>query len=211
MSEFLDKASGPVEEAVLRMWVRVSIGEMDKLLNEGFPQFFGTMSNFPTAARAELLAGLFDIALGKMAWCMKVDYRANNKAVVGHHHFDCLIFSHEVGDKLSPGKSDLSFAAMSSRKTDNQNPRVLAVKVRIDNHKITAVFAAIVDLSAARDNNTKWHHDGKSGFSALRIANADAGIIVPLCGNIHPKQKYIGTEYETYQSQVYATPRYYCF
>ena len=208
-SKFLAKVSEAGERAQLRGWVLASVGEMDEILDRGFPGVFGNnwrikMRNFPTAARTKLLTYVFDHALEKMAQRMGIDYRAaNNEGPSETNHFDCYIFGYEVENKLSLGKSTSSFATGSSHNTDNKVDRILVVKIRSEDYKTQAIFAAFVDLSVG-GNDSKWHTDGKSGFSTLKVAVADRDIVVPLCGNIRDIRagtKFIGTEYETFRPQ----------
>lgn len=200
------KVSGQVERTTLGNWVHASVDEMDAIVHKGFPGVFGDnwrnkMSNFPTAARTKLLTYIFDYALEKMARRSRIKYRAaNNEGPSETNNFDCYIFGYEVENKLSLGKSPSSFATGSSHNTDNKVPCVLAVKIQSEDYRTKAVFAAFVDLSMAIDEDTKWHAGGNSGFSTLKIACADANIIVPICGGIHRGQKYVNVEYEPLQS-----------
>lgn len=198
MSEFLAKVSGQAEKARLTVWMRASIGEMDRIL-DGFPYIFGSnwrnkMRNSPTAARTKLLTYVLDNALDEMARRINIDYRPASIDDPAEAGFDSFLFGCGMENKLSLGKTPSSFATGTSHNTDNKDSRVLAVKVQSNDYKTTAVFAAIVDLSAATDGNTGW----QSGFG-LQIACADAGIVVPICGDINRGEKFVNVEYEPYR------------
>lgn len=203
MSEFLDK--GRAEKGSLRKWVTASVCEMDRIMDEGFPQVFGenwriNMRHFKTAARTKLLTYVFNHALEKKAQESGVLYRVLNNEGVGGNNFDCSIYGYGVHNILCLGKEATSFATGNAFLPGDAN-RILAVKVRLDKYyKTEEFFAALVDLSEARNNSdTKWHGEGvKNGFSSLKVACDDANIIVSLCGDIRPRRKYFGTEYEQF-------------
>ena len=209
MSPFLRKVSGAQEKSALRTWVLNAVGEMDRLVDDAFPQLFGKdwlrkMGDFPTAARTKLLTYVFDHALEEMAERASIDYRAaNNEGAAETNNFDCYIFDYEVENKLSLGKDTSSFATGSSHNTDKKVDRILVVKILSEDYVSKAVFAAFVDLSDARRGDSKWHAgDSRStGFSTLKIAVSDEGIIVPLCGETRLGKRFIHTEYDTYRPQ----------
>ena len=212
MSAFLDKVSEEAEKSALRAWVRGSVGEMDRILDDGFPKVFGKnwrqkMSDFPTASRTKLLTYVFDHALEETAERQGVNYRAaNNEGPSETNNFDCYILDYKVENKLSLGKTASSFATGSSHNTDKKVPRILAVKIRSVDYKTKAVFAAFVDLSDARSDDSKWRagDSRRTGFSTLQIAVSDKNIIVPICGElrkIRANSKYINTDYEPFRPE----------
>lgn len=212
MSAFLNRVAEEAERSALRAWVRGSVGEMDSLVDDGFPRVFGNnwrqkMSDFPTAARTKLLTYVFDHALEETAERLGVNYRAaNNEGPSETNNFDCYILDYKVENKLSLGKQASSFATGSSHNTDKKVPRILVVKVRSVDYKTRDVFAAFVDLSDARSDDSKWHAgDSRSaGFSTLKIAVSDRKIVVPLCGNIREIRsgsKYLSTDYEPFRPE----------
>ena len=204
----MDKVSGTRERTQLEAWVLASVGEMDELMDKGFPKVFGDnwrqkMGDFPTTARTKLLTYVFDHALDKMARRMNVDYRAaNNEGRSETNNFDCYLFNYEVENKLSLGREKSSFATGSSHNTDNKVPRVLVVKILLsEDYWTKAVFAAFVDLDDANDGDSRWHPAGESGFSTLKIAVPDEGAVVTLCGSIRLGTKYIRTEYAPFETE----------
>lgn len=207
MSAFLDKVSGMQERTRLESWVRGSVGAMDRILDDGFPNVFGKnwrqkMSDFPTTARTKLLTYVFDHALEVMAPQMKVKYRAaNNEGRSETNHFDCYIFDYEVENKLSLGRQASSFATGSSHNTENKVSRILVVKVLSEDYRTKKVFAAFVDLADAINKDSKWHTAGRSGFSTLKISVQDEGIIVPLCGKIRSGKRFVQTEHEPFEPE----------
>lgn len=204
MSEFLNKVSEEGVNASLRAWILASVGEMDRIVDDGFPKIFGKewrekMKGFPVAARTKLLTYVFDYALEEMAIRQAIDYRpANNEGPAETNNFDCYLFDYEVENKLSLGKSDGSFATGSSHNTEKKVSRILAVKVRSEEYRSKKVFAGIIDLSDAQSEHTKWHAGdaAKAGFSALKIALTDKHVVVPLCGNVRSGKKYILSDFE---------------
>ena len=206
MSDFLAKVIN--NKALLGAWIRTSVGEMDRILDDGFPNIFGKnwrqkMSSFPTAARTKLLTYVFDHALEEMSSRMKIDYRpAQNAGASETNNFDCYLFEYEVENKLSLGSQPSSFATGSSHNTDNKVKRILAVKVISNDYKSDKIFAGAIDLEDAQHENTQWHAGdaSKSGFSTLRISISDRDVIVPLCGDINAidsgNRKYVNVRYE---------------
>lgn len=206
MSKFLDLVSDVETRANLGAWIRGAVGQMDQIVDDGFPGVFGKnwrqkMSDFPTAARTKLLTYIFDHALETMAGRLKIDYRAaNNQGASETNNFDCYLFEYTVENKLSLGDDIASFATGSKHNLKRKVNRILAVKVKSVDYKSEEIFACMIDLIGAESEWTKWNANGKSGFSALNVHVSDIHVVVPVCGNIRAMRKYVGVEYEKFQS-----------
>lgn len=174
---FLEKVTE--QRPTLSAWVRASVSEMDAIMGRGFPDVFGKnwrqkMINFPTSARTKLLTYVFDYAIEEMARRMNVEYvAANNEGKTETNNFDCYLFGHTVENKLSLGKDASSFGTGSSHNTEGKVSRILTVKViQSEDYHSEKLFAAAIDLSHKKSDDTKWHTDKakKSGFSTLKIS-----------------------------------------
>ena len=202
-NDFIDKVRQ--EKISLQGWIRASVGEMDKIMEKGFPNVFGSkwrskMSSFPTAARTKLLTYVFDHAIEEMARTLKIDYSAaNNQGPSETNNFDCYLFDYTVENKLFLGKSKSSFGTGSSHNTTGKVSRILALKIKQSkDYHSEEIFAAVIDLSLARNKDTKWHSTKvkRSGFSTLKVSVQDSGIVIPICGDINPGKKYLLSENE---------------
>lgn len=73
---------------------------------------------------------------------------------------------------------------------------LLVIQYTLDEYtnEFTEVFAAFIDMNSAVDPNTKWYSESKTnnnGFSTLKIALADYGIITPIIGKLDRADKYV--------------------
>lgn len=208
-NDFMNKITK--EHSSLEEWIRKSVGEMDKIMDGGFPNVFGRdwrqkMGGFPTSARTKLLTYVFDYAMEEMANTFNnIQYSAaNNQGASEINNFDCYLFGDEVENKLSLGATKSSFGTGSSHNTDGKVPRILAVKVKLsEDYHSEEIFASVIDLSLATNKNSGWHSGdpNKSGFSTLKVSNDDIGIVIPLCGSIKPGRLYLQVENESIRGQ----------
>ena len=208
MRKFLRQIADEANKAALRGWIMTSVGEMDRLIDDGFPSVFGKdwkhrMRDFPTAARTKLLTYVFDFALDEMAQRARVSYKqAFEGGASETNNFDCYMFGEKVENKLSLGKAPSSFATGSSHNTDKKVGKILAVKIKSENYVSRELFACLIDLDGkklrAKSPDTKWHSSDarSSGFSSLKIAPSDSDLIVVLCGDISLGEKYVNIRYE---------------
>ena len=202
-NDFMNKITK--ERASLEAWIRASVGEMDKIMDVGFPNVFGRdwrqkMGKFPVSARTKLLTYVFDYAIEEMAKRLKIQYSAaNNQGASETNNFDCYLFGCEVENKLSLGSNNASFGTGSKHNIDGKVSRILAVKVKQSkDYHSEEMFAAVIDLSLATHKDSKWHiGKGKSGFSALKVSVHDEGIVIPLCGDTKLGKKYLLADNES--------------
>ncbi len=194
MNDFLEKVRE--NKKCLREWMRESVIQLDDTVVRCFPIMFGKewlvkMRNFPTESRTKLLTYIFNHALDETAERLGINYAP---AKSGDDCFACHLFNYQVRKKLSMGKSTDSFA--SGAKNNKNNPNiVLAVNISADNRtwESEAVFAGVIDLTVAQHPETKWYTGG-TNHAPLKIHKQDIGVIVPVYGQISPKDKFIHLE-----------------
>lgn len=208
MRKFLRQISDDATKATLRGWIKASVGEMDQLVDNGFPLVFGKdwrrrMRDFPTAAQTKLLTYVFDFALDRIARRMGVSYeQAFDGGASETINFDCYLFGAAVENKLSLGMSSSSFATGSSHNTGKKVGKILAVKIKSEDYVSWELFACVIDLDGKnrrdKSSDTRWHSGDatSSGFSTLKIAQSDSDLIVVLCGGISLGKKYVNIRYE---------------